>query len=139
MLNLTFNSDNLDNFNLKVDLEELLDEASAFLVSRILTRFLAETDPSGVPWIPSKAGMARRLKGGTGTLFDTGKLFRSIQVYKDSEGSRRIGTDVEYGPRLQLGGGPFNLPPRVFLGFSVDDESMVKQIVQLRVTEAMKG
>jgi len=139
MLNLNFSTSDLDKFNLVVDIEAVLDEASAFLVSRILTRFLSETDPSGVPWIPSKAGMARRLNGGTGTLFDTGKLFRSIQVYKDSEGSRRIGTDVEYGPRLQLGGGPFNLPPRVFLGFSKDDESMVKQIVELRVTEAMKG
>lgn len=135
MISLDFQTSDLNNFKLNLDLEAVLDEASAFLVSRILTRFLAETGPDGVPWIPSKAGMARRLVGGTGTLFDTGKLFRSIQIYKDRAGQRRIATDVPYGERLQLGGGPFNMPPRTFLGFSKDDESMVKQIVQLRIAE----
>lgn len=137
MIQLDFEAPDLSKFKLNLNLEEILDEASAFLVSRILTRFLAETDPNGKPWVPSKAGMTRRLAGGTGTLFDTGRLFRSIQVYKDRDGQRRIATDVPYGPLLQSGGGPFNMPARVFMGFSKEDESMVRQIVQLRVNEAI--
>ena len=139
MLELNFDASDFESFNVKLDIEAILDEASAFLISRILTRFLAETDPNGVPWIPSKAGMARRLKGGTGTLFDTGKLFRSLQVFKTAEGERRVGTDVPYAPLMQLGGGPFKLPPRPFLGFSNEDESMIKQIVQLRINESLKS
>jgi phage gpG-like protein len=56
-------------------------------------------------------------------------------VFKDRDGQRRIGTDVPYAERLQIGGGALNLPPRVFLGFSQEDEVMVKQIVQLRLSE----
>ena len=136
MLDLKFRVPDLEGFKLKVDLEEILDESAAFLLSRILTRYMAELDPDGKPWVPSKAGMARRLKGGTGTLFDTGRLYRSIQVYNDGEGKRRIGTDVPYGLIHQKGLRGF--PVRKFIGFSKDDEVMVRQIVEMRVKEMLK-
>lgn len=138
MLKIDIEVPDLNKFNLDINLDEILDGAAAFLISRVLSRFLAENGPDGTPWIPSRAGMARRLKGGTGTLYDTGRLFRSIQVHRDSEGQRRISTDVPYATLMQRGGGPFNLPPRPFLGFNQQDESMVKQIVNLRISEMLK-
>ena len=134
MLDIQFKVTNLEDFKLKVDIEEILDESAAFLISRILNRFMSEISPDGVPWIPSYAGMQRRLKGGTGTLFDTGRLYSSIQITKE-EGIRRIGTDVPYGKTHQEGlNGMIRRP---FLGFSAEDETLVRQIVEMRIGEMM--
>lgn len=116
-----------------IDIEGILDESAAFLMSRIMQRFLSETDPEGRPWIPSRAGISRRAKGGGGTLFDTGRLFRSLQVYKTRAGERRIGTDVPYAPKHQKG--LDGMVKRPFLGFSAGDETMVHQIVKLRLND----
>lgn len=112
---------------------DILDEASAVLLGRIRQRFLDETDPDGVAWIPSRAS---RLRAGGGTLFDTGRLFHSIQLFSEGENSRAIGTNVPYAPRHQFGGG--NLPQRQFLGFSDEDATVVEKLIIKRVQEALK-
>lgn len=136
MLSLNFNVSALDLKKVDLDLEEILDEASAFLLHRILTRFLSETDPSGKPWIPSKAGMARRLEGTGGTLLATRRLFNSIQVYKDGEGARRISTDVPYAAKHNFG--TDGMVKREFMGFNEEDSSLVYQIVEMRIAEQLK-
>lgn len=124
------------NTLVNLDVEGILDEAEAILLNRTRTRFLAETDPDGVAWEPSGAGLARRAKGGTGTLFDTGTLFHSIQAYATGPNERAIGTDVPYGPKHQYGDG--ELPARVFLGFSKDDLTVMERLVMLRVQKALE-
>lgn len=123
----------LDNPKL---VDDILDEGTAILLNRIRTRFLGEVDPDDATWIPSKAGLKRRAMGGTGTLFDTGTLFHSIQAFQPSEpGSRGLGTDVFYAPYLQ--NGTHRMPPRVFLGFGEEDISVVSALVLRRVSEAL--
>jgi len=80
-----------------------LDQSAAAILNRLRTTFLAETDPSGTPWIPSHAGQRRRAKGGTGTLFNTGTLFRSIQLSSPQQNVRVISTDVGYALKHQRG------------------------------------
>ncbi len=123
--------------------DEIVDEASAILLNRIRTRFLAEEGPDG-KWVPSKAGMKRKAGGytyragrkytGTGTLFETGTLFHSIQLYRIGEGARAIRTDVPYAQYQQNGA-----TPRVFLGFNDEDLSIATGLVLRRVKEALNG
>ena len=119
-----------------LDPTEILDEAEALLLNRIRTRFLAETDPDGNKWPESKAAKKRRASGGTGTLFDTGTLFRSLQAYAKGLDERAIGTDVPYAPFLQFG--TDKLPARVFLGIGEEDLMLVERLVLLRIEEAVE-
>lgn len=113
----------------------ILDEAEALQLNRIRTRFLAEKDTNDTPWVPSKAGLRRRALGGTGTLFDTGKLFHSIQAFASGPFSRSIGTDVPYAWRHQYGVGTVK---REFLGFSEADVMVIEKMVVRRFEEALK-
>lgn len=128
-----------------LDVADILDESQAIMLNRIRTRFLAETDPDGVPW-PQSAAAAKRRAGGytkrdgkkyyaTGTLFETGTLFHSIQAYRVDENTRGIGTDVPYGKYHQLG--TVNLPVRKFLGFNQEDLTIMEARVVQRIKEAM--
>lgn len=117
-----------------IDTVEILDEAQALILNRVRTRFLAETDPDGIKWVESGAAKKRRAKGGTGTLFDTGTLFHSIQGYASGPEQRAIGTDVPYALEHQMGIGQVQ---RVFLGFSEDDAFLVERLVKRRVEDAL--
>lgn len=129
----------VENFSM----DEAVDEASAILLNRIRTRFLAEEGPDG-RWTPSKAGIKRKAGGytyrngrkytGTGTLFETGTLFHSIQLYRIGVGERAIRTDVPYAKYQQNGN-----TPRVFLGFNEDDISIATGLVLRRVKDALNG
>jgi phage gpG-like protein len=127
-----------------VDVEEILDEAAAIMLNRIRTRFLHKEDPDNNPWIPSAAGLAREARGGPGTLFDTGRLFRSIQLFAPQRGERTIGTDVDYARKIQEGGWhafdnpllPVQ-PARVFLAAGGDDISMMQKLLEKRLSEAV--
>jgi phage gpG-like protein len=129
-----------------IDPEEILDEAASILLNRIRTRFLAEKDPEDVPWIPSAAGERRRAGkntyrngkkySGTGTLFETGTMFHSIQLALDTKGERAIFTDVWYAPFAQYG--TTKMPPRVFLGFGKKDLALANRLIIMRVKEQIK-
>jgi phage gpG-like protein len=129
--------------NIALDSTEILDEAGALLLNRIRTRFLAETDPDGVPWKPSKAAMKRRSGGykrkgifysGTGTLFESGRLFRSIQLWGDGDKSRKISTDVPYAGYHNFGIGQ---EKRTFMGASEEDTLLCERLVVKRIKEAL--
>lgn len=122
-----------------LDPDEIADEATAVILNRIRTRFLAESGPDG-PFKPSKAGLLRKAGGyttrngkrytGTGTLFETGTLFHSIQAVRLEEGARSIMTDVPYARYAEADG------VRKFLGFNAEDESVVKALIRLRLEKA---
>lgn len=108
-------------------INDILDETAAFLLYKIRQRFLAQTDPDGKPWVPSYASILRKRKGrGGGTLFDTGRLFHSIQLYAEGPNSRLIGTDVPYAKYHQDGIGDMHRP---FLGLAEDDVGPITQMV----------
>lgn len=125
--------------------EAILDEALSILLNRVRQRFLSEVDPDGQSWIPSAAGLKRRSGGytyrngrkytGTGTLFESGTLFHSIQAFRGEEPfSRVIKTDVPYAKHLQHGE---NEGPWIFLGFGGDDLTLFENLVLKRVKEAI--
>jgi len=115
----------------------ILDEASAFVLNRIRTRFLSEVDPDGKPWIPSAAGIRRKSKGGSGTLFDTGTLFRSIQASGSGPDTRFIGTDVPYAKHHQIPNTKHIHRP--FLGVNDDDARILEGILANRLSAALEG
>lgn len=138
MLNITIKGQEalekkLDLLASALDTREILDEASAVLFQRIRRRFLDQEDPDGNAWIPSKAS---RKRSGGGTLYDTGRLFHSLQLYADGENSRAIGTNVPYGPIHNFGLG--RMPRRQFLGFGDEDATVVERLIIKRITEALK-
>jgi hypothetical protein len=112
----------LEEIPVVLDTEAILDEGAAVLFNRQRTRFLQQVAPTGIPWLPSFAAIRHR----RATLYDTGKLFRSIQLFASGPNQRSIGTDVTdsegfpYGEALQYGWG--NLVPREFLGFNEDED-----------------
>jgi phage gpG-like protein len=122
-------------------LPQVLTEAGALLLNRIRTRFLQQTDPNGQKWPESQAAKDRAADptGGGGTLFDTGKLFRSIQLRKGGTREklkRYIYTDVPYGAYHQFGRGQ---QQRIFLGFSNGDIKVIERLVQARLLEVLGG
>lgn len=112
----------------KVDaaIEMALDKSAAAILNRLRASFLAETTPSGEKWVQSFSAMRRRKKGGTGTLFDTGRLFRSIQLFKSEKGLRVIGTDVPYGVKHQEG--LEGMVKRVFMDLTDDHLTLATAI-----------
>lgn len=113
---------------------QILDEAGALLLSRIRQRFLAEVDPNGKPWFPSNAAIWRKKRGyGGGTLFDTGRLFHSIQLHKVGD-DREISTDVPYAPDHNFGIGQVLRP---FMGYSAEDVDLMERLIVLRIQQAL--
>jgi hypothetical protein len=119
-----------------LDTEKILDEGAALMFNRQRTRFLQQVDPHGIPWTPSFAAKKER----RATLFKTGKLFRSIQLYAAGPNERAIGTDVTndagfpYGMALQYD----KIVPRVFLGFNEsEDVPTMVDLVFHRIEEAI--
>ena len=131
-------------------LNDLVTEVGAALLNRIRTRFLAEQDPDGAQWIPSTHGERRKAGGktfrvvkgvkksftGTGTLFETGALFHSIQLGQATGGEVGIGTDVPYAGPLQRG--EDGQPVRIFLGFGGDDVKLATDIIDRRIASLLE-
>lgn len=108
----------------KIDSKGILDDALAAMFHRNQARYLAERNPDNVPWIPSKAGIKRKAKGGTGTLFRSGVMFHSIQPHNDGPEDRSISTDVHYAKYALT-----KEPMRPFLGFNQEDMTVYVRIV----------
>lgn len=113
-----------------IPVRDVLDEAGAALLNRNRNRFLGERDPDNVAWLPSKAGLKRRSKGGTGTGFDTGKLYHSIQLNATGPNDREISSAVPYDKYFHKGP-----PMRAFLGFNDDDMTLFVNIVLKRLSQ----
>lgn len=125
-----------------LDPVKILDEGAAVIYNRMRSRFLIETNPLGVKWPPSMAALRRARSGrGGGTLFDTGRLFRSIQLFAESPTTRAIGTNVTspqgfpYAEKHQFGIG---FPERQFLGFAEDDLDVMKKVIIRRIAQGLK-
>lgn len=115
---------------------DMLDEMAAVLLARTRARYLAEEDPDGKKWKPSLASIIRAATGRDGgTLFDTGRLFHSIQLFAPNSYSREIGTDVPYGKYHQNGYGDMHRP---FLGISAEDETIMLNLLIKRVRQVLK-
>ena len=126
-----------------LDPVKILDEGAAVIYNRMRSRFLIETDPLGAKWPPSQAALRRARTGrGGGTLFDTGKLFRSIQLYADGPETRAIGTNVTspqgfpYAEKHQFGIG---FPVRQFLGFGPEDLDMMSRVIIRRLAKGLRA
>lgn len=116
--------------------DPLLDEAGSFILNRIRTRYLQELAPDDTPWIPSQAAIERRKHGGTGTLYDTGRLFHSIQLATVGP-TRVIGTDVPYGAKHQLGAPSEGIIQRMYLGFSDGDVDILSELLAKRLGDLL--
>lgn len=125
-----------------LDTVKILDEGAAVIYNRLRSRFLIETDPMGAKWPPSQAALRRARTGrGGGTLFDTGKLFRSIQLYAENQNTRAIGTNVtsKYGfPYAQKHQFGIGFPQRQFLGFGPDDLDVMKMVILRRIARGLQ-
>jgi hypothetical protein len=140
-----------------LNVENVLDTAAAIILNRTRRRFLEELNPQGEPWPPSQAAIKRRstltptksgkLRRGTGTLFETGMLWRSIQLAPHTGdlfgdvGERSImagafnDRGTEYGHFHQFG--TRMLPKREFLGINMDDVELFEHRILQQVAEKL--
>ena len=127
----------LEDVDEAVDVERVLDEGSAILLNRIRTRFLDAEDAQGRPWVESQAARRRNSdpNGGGKTLFDTGTLFHSLQVFTDAPGVRGLGTDVPYS--IVHHDGLDGNPVRRFLEFNDEDGDILTRLVEDRIAKAI--
>ena len=115
--------------------EHAHEEALALLLNRTRQRFLDQVAPDGTHWEPSYAAFLRSFNGrGGGTLFDTGTLFHSIQLYSISPTEGAIGTDVAYAKYHQFGEGDMH---REFLGFSEEDENLALNVLLKNIAQVL--
>lgn len=120
-------------------IDEVLDIAASTVLNRIRTRFLAEEDPDGKKWPPSKAGLKRRAAGDTGTLFKTGTLFHSIHAVREGKDARVVTFDqtvAPYGRYHQLG--TATLPRRQFIGINDEDAKIVTRVLAREIERRYK-
>lgn len=119
-----------------LDATFILDQSAALLLNRIRDRFLRTMDETGKKWKPSFASYLRRKEGrGGDTLYDTGRMFHSIQVYADGPLGRMLGTDVEYAPKHQFG--LEGMVVRRFIGVNEEDIGLVQAFIYKRVFHAL--
>lgn len=121
---------------LLIDPTAILDEAAALILNRMRRNFLTQTAPDGTKWPESAAARRRAETGrGGGTLFDTGQLFRSIQLFSIGPNERSIATDVEYAPIHNYG--TAKMIARVFMGFSEADAALAQGVALKKIKEAL--
>lgn len=113
--------------------ERALDQSAAVILNRLRTTYRQEQAPDGSPWVPSARGMKNKAKGRGQTMFDTGRLFRSLQLYASPKGERHIGTDVPYGIFHNEGKGQVK---RQFLAFTDEHRELAENVFVLRLSEA---
>ncbi len=143
MLQLKFNLDGDEQLSLLLgqlesatDAKAILDEAGALAFNRIRTRFLSTENPEGQKWPESKAAKRRAKNGrGGGTLYDTGKLYQSLQLSNVNGGGRRISTDVPYAGFVNYG--TIKLPERIFMGLSDGDVELIDLLIIKRIEKAL--
>lgn len=105
-----------------------LDQSAAAILNRLRTTYLAEQDPTGAGWAPSPTANKRKAAGGSGLLFKTGRLYRSIQLVRADSGAdeRVIRTDVPYAGFHQFG--TKRMPKREFLTVTPEHEKLAESI-----------
>jgi phage gpG-like protein len=125
-----------------LNVEEVLDMAASIILNNTRARYLQEKNPEGKAWPPSKAAIKRRRGGGTGTLFDTGTLWRSIQLVDEGSDGERVITagawndkGTEYGHFHQEG--TKFLPVREFMGVVESDIELFEARVMQKVAAAL--
>ena len=125
-----------------LDTVAILDEGAAVLFNMLRTRFIHERTPDGSLWLPSQAALRRRALGsGGGTLFNTGKLFYSLEIAAEGEDARSIGTDAlaetgfDYPAAHNFGLGQF--PERQFMGFGEWDIVAMTDVITKRIRDAV--
>ena len=117
------------------DSKAILDESGALILNNIRDRFLAQINPEGQAWEQSKAAMRRAKTGrGGGTLYDTGRLFQSLQLSDDGPDGRRIGTNIAYAGFVNYG--TLQIPPRIFMDFNAQDVELVTKLIVTRIKKA---
>lgn len=126
---------NLEHLAAEIEarVQEALDQSAASILNALRTTFLREQDPSGKPWPKSHAALRREALGiGGGTLYNTGKLFQSIQLFRNADpNSRSIGTDVAYGIFAQT-------KNRVFLDLTPEHQLLAGQIFEQKLKQIFK-
>jgi phage gpG-like protein len=116
----------IETLRKKIDPVKILDDSIGFLLKKTQQRFLNEVNPEGVPWIPSQAGIARKQSGGSGTLFDSGNLFRSMKILGKGVLEKSITTNIDYAHDHQFGKGQ---EVREFFGVSVQDINSIRKAI----------
>lgn len=128
------------------DLGPVLEAVGQIIQSGTQQRFVDQQGPDGQAWAPlSAVTLDRRRKAGRGAqiLRDTGRLMNSIS-YRVSGESVSVFTNVIYAGTQQFGakkgaygrtrrGAPIpwgNVPARPFLGYSVEDNEAVIEVLQ---------
>lgn len=128
------------------DPQRVLGNIGEALVSSTKDRFAAETDPSGVPW---DALSPRYMKAkahkypGQPILRRENKLYESIVAQVDDDtllvGTNATSRGYPYSQAMQFGAPARNVPPRPFLGVSVDDEQTIARITLKYIRDAIDG
>ena len=128
-----------------LDTQDILDQSAAVILDHIRFRFLhTQTDAQGNAWPESQAAKDRRKSGRDGTtLFDTGKLFRSIQEYSIDENTRAIGANAENAQGVQYGKfaqyGTIHMPKREFLGFGDTELQIIANFVHQKIEGILRS
>jgi hypothetical protein len=117
------------------EVSDILDDGAAYWLDQVRKNFLAEKDIHGNPFERSRAGSIRKAGGytvrdgkkytGTGTLFETGRLFHSIHLEDPAPNERALVTDVDYAESL--------IGRWQFIGISSRVDSEIRNIIDLRI------
>lgn len=119
---------------LQLDKRGLLDAVGAEVESQTRRRIASEkTGPDGKPWAAWSAAYAKTRHGGQSLLQSEGHLLDSITYVVAIDGSSvDVGSNMVYAAIQNFGGakvGKPGLPARPFLGFSDDNRSDLRGVI----------
>lgn len=125
------------------NLDEMLDDIGALVVSQVDQRFQDEEDPSETPWADWTERYARTRHGGDKLLQSEGFLRGSIN-HQVVGGAVEVGSNLVYAGHHQFGskkksGRGSGVPARPFLGVSADNRDAIEDLVNDFIADLVAG
>lgn len=115
------------------DLSPALGSIGEYLIESTQQRFIDQESPDGQAWEPLASETIKRKTRKDRILTESGTLADTLN-YQINGDELMFGSNMEYAATHQFGRDEANIPARMFLGLSDDDEEEILAILSDHLT-----
>lgn len=120
------------------DLSPALRDIGEHLMLSHDQRFRDQVDPEGNPWQPLSSRYRARKKKNPNKILIRDVMLSATLNYQVEGQALRFGTPLIYGATHQFGDPERGIPARPFLGISDEDKTVILDILQDHLMEALQ-